>query len=173
MRIIPCDTAHLEPIRAILNDVIATSTALYDYQPRSSEMMADWFAAKTKARLPILGAVDDATGDLMGFATYGPFRPFPAYKYTVEHSLYVAEPYRRQGVARQLLQALIDHAQANDVHVLVGAIDGANTASIRLHEQFGFTRVAHMPQVGFKFNRWLDLVLYQRVLPTPAHPIDG
>ncbi len=172
MRIEPCQVGHLESIRAILNEVIATSTALYDYAPRSAEMVAAWFQAKQQAGHPVLGAMDD-DGTLMGFASYGPFRNFPAYKYTVEHSLYVAAPYRRRGVARALLTELIAHARQQDLHVLVGAIDSQNEASIRLHETFGFTRVAYMPQVGFKFGRWLDLVLYQLTLDTPTHPIDG
>jgi phosphinothricin acetyltransferase len=109
----------------------------------------------------------------MGFASYGAFRPWPAYKYSVEHSLYVAAPWRRQGVGAVLLQAVIERAISQDYHVLVGGIDATNSASIALHERFGFERAGTMRQVGFKFGRWLDLCFYQLTLPTPESPVDS
>ncbi|MEX0776425.1 MAG: N-acetyltransferase family protein [Phycisphaeraceae bacterium] len=172
MPIIDCNPTHTDAILAILNDAIVNTTALYDYRPRTREMMADWFAAKQRGHYPILGAVDD-TGQLMGFATYGPFRGFPAYKYTVEHSLYIAAPHRRNGLGRQLLIQLIARARQQDYHVLIGGIDSSNTASIGLHQSLGFQHVATIPQVGYKFSRWLDLCFYQLVLDTPALPCDG
>ena len=172
MRVIDCDTSHSEPILAILNDAIVNSTALYDYQPRTSEMMLAWFEAKQRGNYPVIGVVSES-GDLMGFASFGPFRPWPAYKYTVEHSLYVAAPWRRQGVGALLLRKTIERASAQDYHVLIGGIDSDNAGSITLHERFGFERVATMRQVGFKFGRWLDLCFYQLILPTPGTPVDG
>ena len=172
MHVIDCDTSHSESILAILNDAIVNSTALYDYQPRTSEMMLAWFEAKQRGNYPVLGVVSDSD-DLMGFASFGPFRPWPAYKYTVEHSLYVAAPWRRQGVGALLLRTAIERASAQDYHVLIGGIDADNAGSIALHERFGFECVATMRQVGFKFGRWLDLRFYQLILPTPATPVDG
>lgn len=172
MRLIDCGTEYSEAIRQIYNDTIATTTAVYDYKPRTPEMIADWFAAKQRGGFPVLGLISD-DDDLMGFASYGSFRAFPAYKYTVEHCLYIAEPYRGQGLGKRLLRHTVDRAIAENYHVLIGAIDSQNTASIKLHENFGFTCVATLPQVGFKFGRWLDLCFLQRVLETPAEPVDG
>ncbi len=172
LRLIDCAAdAHAEPILAILNEVIATSTALFDYEPRSLEQVRRWFADKV-ARFPVIGAVDEA-GALLGFASYGPFRGWPAYKYTVEHSVYVARPHRGRGVGKELLRAVIDRAQHAQYHVLVAGIDGDNAASIALHRKLGFAHAGTIRQAGFKFGRWLDLAFYQRVLPTPERPIDG
>ncbi len=171
-QVIDCDESRGPEILAILNDAIVNSTALYDYKPRTPEMMAGWFETKRRGNFPVLGATAD-DGSLMGFASYGMFRAFPGYKYTVEHSLYVSKSHRRLGLGKLLLKALIERARQQDYHVLVGGIDSTNAASIALHERLGFTRVATMPQVGFKFGRWLDLLFYQLILETPRTPEDG
>jgi phosphinothricin acetyltransferase len=172
MRIIDCDESRSAAILDIFNEAIVHSTALYDYQPRGPDSMVEWFAAKRLGGHPVIGATSE-DGRLMGFATYGSFRPRPAYKYTVEHSLYIAAPFRGRGLGKALLKELIQRAKRQDYHVMVGGIDSANAASIALHEKFGFQRVAMMPQVGFKFGRWLDLCFYQLILDTPARPVDG
>jgi phosphinothricin acetyltransferase len=173
MRLVQCQPQrHAEPILAIFNEAIANSTALYDYKPRTQEMMAAWFEAKSRGRFPIVG-LENESGELMGFATYGTFRAWPAYKYSVEHSVYVDARFRGQGLGRRLLQELITAAQAQQYHVLVGAIDASNQASIRLHQNLGFVYCGSIRQAGFKFGRWLDLVFYQRILATPSNPSDG
>ena len=164
---------HAEAILAIFNDAIVSSTALYDYQPRTMLTMVAWFDAKQKAGLPVMG-LEDESGQLLGFASWGSFRAYPAYKYTVEHSVYVRHDQRGGGLGKRLMQALIAEAKARgDVHALVGAIDAANSGSIALHQKLGFQSVGLMPQVGFKFGRWLDLALYQLNLQTPTNPVDG
>jgi phosphinothricin acetyltransferase len=173
MQIIACDyDRHAAPILAILNDTIATSTALFDYRPREPASMIDWFRAKEARRFPVLGAVA-ADGTLLGFATYGSFRAWPAYKYTVEHSVYVHKDHRRKGVARALLTKLIAVAEEQDYHVMVAGIEAANAPSIALHIELGFAYAGTLHHAGFKFGRWLDLVLYERMLRTPAIPVDG
>lgn len=173
MRVIDCNiSSHAESILTILNEAIVNSTALYDYVPRTMETMTTWFEAKRRGAFPVIGVMSDAD-ELMGFASYGTFRGWPAYKYTVEHSIYVAPPFRGQGLGKLLLEKTIERARAQDYHVLVGGIDSANAVSIALHERFGFARVATMPEVGFKFGRWLDLCFYQLVLDTPSKPADG
>jgi L-amino acid N-acyltransferase YncA len=173
MNIVSCDAArHSAPILAIFNDAIANSTALYDYQPRARESMAAWFDAKAKGRYPVIG-VENESGELMGFASYGPFRAWPAYKYTIEHSIYVDARYRGGGLGRVLLKEIIAAAQGQDYHVMVGGIDAANAVSIKLHESLGFSHCGTVKHAGFKFGRWLDLAFYQLILRTPAAPVDG
>ena len=173
MRIVQCEPQrHADAILAIFNDAIANSTALYDYRPRTMEMMQTWFETKSKGNYPVIGMEDDA-GTLRGFASYGTFRAWPAYKYSVEHSVYVDARLRGHGYGKRLLRELISAAQAQNYHTLVGGIDSANNVSIRLHESLGFVHCGTVRQAGFKFGRWLDLSFYQLILPTPLQPADG
>jgi L-amino acid N-acyltransferase YncA len=173
MRIVACRyDEHAEAILAILNDAIVTSTALFDYRPRELTSMVEWFRGKELRRFPVLGAVAE-DGSLQGFATYGSFRTWPAYKYTIEHSVYVHRDHRRRGVARALMQQLIATAEQQDYHVMVGGIDAANSASIALHVELGFALAGKIHHAGFKFGRWLDLAFYELRLRTPTQPVDG
>jgi L-amino acid N-acyltransferase len=164
--------AHVTAIRDIYNDAILNSTAVYDYKPRTTEDVTRWFGAKATAALPVLGATDEA-GNLCGFASYGPFRAWAAYKYTIEHSVYVHPDWRRQGVARQLLLALIAKASQAQYRTMVGGIDAENAASIQLHLQLGFVAAGTVKQAGYKFGRWLDLAFYQLMLPGPDLPTES
>jgi phosphinothricin acetyltransferase len=173
MTIIPCEfQRHAQPILAIFNDAIANSTALYDYKPRTMDMMAGWFEAKQKGGYPVIGVEGDA-GEFMGFASYGTFRAWPAYKYSVEHSVYVEARFRGRGLGKILLNEIIAVAQKQNYHNLVGVIDSSNLVSIRLHETVGFTCCGTIRQAGFKFGRWLDVLFYQLLMSTPARPADG
>lgn len=163
---------HGPAILGILNEAIVNSTALYDYTPRPPESMRAWFAAKQARRFPVIGAID-ADGTLLGFASYGTFRERPAYKYSIEHSVYVRRDARGRGVGRALMVRIIEAARAQGYHLLVGGIDASNEASIALHRQLGFVHAGTIQQAGFKFGRWLDLAFYQLVLDTPANPVDG
>jgi len=167
--VIRCGPAHLEAIRAIYNHEIAHTTALYEYEPRSADTIAAWFTAKETAGLPVLG-IEDRDGTLAGFATWGPFRPFPAYLHTVEHSVYVDHRRRRRGVGHALLAALVAEARVRGLHVMVGGIDAANAASIALHRRLGFVHAGTIREAGYKFGRWLDLDFWQLVLASAAPP---
>ena len=163
---------HAPAILDIFNEAILNSTALYDYRPRTPESMGSWFAAKVEGGFPVIG-LEDEGGALLAFGSYGTFRAWPAYKYTVEHSVYVHQDHRGRGLGREIMQALIAAARQRDVHAMVGGIDASNAGSIALHERMGFRHVGTLPQVGFKFGRWLDLAFYQLLLETPAQPVDG
>jgi phosphinothricin acetyltransferase len=171
-RLVACtQSAHAGAILDILNDAIVSSTALYDYRPRPPEAMAGWFKAKESGRFPVIGAL---VGDrLAGFASYGTFRAWPAYKYTVEHSVYVHRDHRGKGIGIALMRQLIDAARSQDYHVMVGGIDAMNAASVRLHEKLGFVLAGTIRHAGYKFGRWLDLAFYQLLLETPARPVEG
>jgi phosphinothricin acetyltransferase len=169
--VVPCRAEHLPAIRAIYNDAILTTTALWEYAPRSEETVRAWWEAKQAGGLPVLGVEDG--GDLIGFATWGPFRPFPAYKYSVEHSVYVAAGKRRRGVGRSLLEAIVAEGATRGIHLLVGGICSSNEPSIALHRDLGFGHSGTIHQAGFKFGRWLDLEFWTLRLAGPAAPRDG
>ncbi len=163
---------HAAAILEIFNEAILTSTAPYDYKPRAPESMESWFEAKAKGGYPVVG-VEDADGTLLAFGSYGAFRAWPAYKYTVEHSVYVHKDHRAKGLGRIVMQELIAAARAQGMHCMIGGIDATNAGSIALHERLGFRHGGTLPQVGFKFGRWLDLAFYQLTLETPSNPVDG
>jgi L-amino acid N-acyltransferase len=172
MEVIQCSAKlHAPAVLEILNEAIAHSTALYEYQPRTPQNIRAWFAEKQAARYPVIGM--EQAGVLLGFATYGSFRPRAAYKYTVEHSVYVHRDHRGRGIGMALMLELIAVARQQQYHMLVGGIDVSNDASARLHERLGFTHAGTIRQAAFKFGRWLDLGFYQLILETPANPVDG
>ena len=173
LRFVSCTyESHAREALDLLNEAIVNSTALYDYKPRLPESMVAWFRAKEAGRYPVIGAVAK-DGQLLGFATYGAFRAWPAYKYSVEHSVYVHKDHRGKGIGLALMKQLIDAATDQQYHVMVGGIDLANRGSIAFHEQLGFSHAGTIKHAGFKFGRWLDLAFYQLILETPDEPIDG
>lgn len=173
MRLVRCNLQeHGSDILRILNDAIVSSTALYDYEARPLSSMTEWFEAKRAGAFPVWGALGDDS-ELLGFASYGAFRVRPAYKYTVEHSVYVDSAARGRGVGTRLMRRLIDSAVEQEKHVLVGGIDAGNVGSLKFHEALGFEPAGVVKQAGFKFGRWLDLAFYQLILPTPRAPVDG
>ena len=170
--VIRCTAPHLPVIQEILNDAILNTTALYEYAPRSEEAMREWLAVRVRDGIPVIG-IEWEPGVLAGFATWGPFRPRAAYKYTAEHSVYVAERFRAAGIGRQLMEAIIAEAKQAELHMLIAGIDATNVASIALHRSLGFRCCGTVREAGFKFGRWLDLEFWQLILPTPEQPVDG
>lgn len=149
-------------ILAIYNDVMATSTAIYRDEPATLDAHVDWWRQRVALGYPVLVAVDH--DGVAGFASFGDFRPWPGYRFTVEHSVHVRSDCRGQGVGAQLMTPLIARAVALGKHVMIAGVDADNTASRRFHERLGFVPVAHFHEVGFKFGRWLDLMFLQRML---------
>jgi L-amino acid N-acyltransferase len=162
---------HGTGVLQIFNEAILNSTAVYDYRPRTAETIRDWFETKSRGGLPVIGLEDES--GLLGFATYGRFRDRPAYKYSVEHSVYIRDDRRRKGLGVVLLSRLIEVARKEDRHVMVGGIDVENAASIALHRKLGFSHAGTIRHAGYKFGRWLDLAFYQLTLDTPTAPVDG
>lgn len=154
--------ARLEDLPAILdiyNEVIMTSSAVYCDNPVSLDDRRQWFESRQTQGYPVLVAEDD--GEVIGFASFGDFRSYPGFRYTVEHSVHLAPQARGKGIGTELVKALLPLARQLGKHVMIAAVDGANQGSIRFHQRLGFVETARMPQVGKKFGRWLDMVLLQ------------
>jgi L-amino acid N-acyltransferase YncA len=147
-------------ILEIYNHAVLTTTAVWNETPRTTEEQRQWFDAKAASSHPVLVAERD--GRVVGFCSYGSFRPWYGYRFTVEGSIYVATEFHRQGIAKRLLAGLIERARAQGMHVIIAGIEAENIASIKLHEQAGYEVAARLHEVGFKFGRWLDLVLMER-----------
>lgn len=152
----------LDGLLAIYNDVIRTSTAIFREQPATLEDRRDWWRQRVEQGYPVLVAADES--GVLGFASFGDFRSWPGYRFTVEHTVHVRADARGRGIGRALMAPLIAHAAALGKHVMIAGVDADNQGSIAFHERLGFTRVAHFREVGYKFDRWLDLVFLQRML---------
>lgn len=172
MKIIKCTPEYASQILDIFNDAILNSTALYDYKPWTMDTMKVWFETKAQHNFPVIGIVDDE-GVLMGFGSYGQFRMRPAYKYTIENSLYVHRDHRGKGLGKILLNEIISHATSQNFHSIIAVIDASNEISLDLHRKAGFTQVGVFREVGYKFGRWLDAVFLQLNLDTPETPEEG
>jgi L-amino acid N-acyltransferase len=153
----------LAQILAIYNEVIRNSTAVFSSEEYTPARGETWLGAKRERGFPMLVA-RDASG-ITGFGTFGEFRTWPGYRYSVEHSVHVRADCRSRGVGRALVTALLGRATEMGMHVMIAGIDADNVVSIGLHATLGFTRVGHFHEVAFKFGRWLDLVFMQCILP--------
>jgi L-amino acid N-acyltransferase YncA len=152
----------LEGLVAIYNEVLATSTAIFSHVPATLEERIEWWRARASHGYPVLVA-RDARG-VLGYASFGDFRAWPGYRFTVEHSVHVRADGRGRGIGTVLVTELIGRAAALGKHVMIGGVDADNTASIRFHERLGFEQAGRLREVGYKFERWLDLVFLQRRL---------
>ena len=146
----------------IYNEIIANSTAIFQYEPQTIEMRKAWFAEKKEKKFPVFIAEENNT--IVGFSTFGQFRNWQAYQYSVENSVYVKADCRGRGIGKLLLQPLINAAKQMQLHTIIAGIVADNEASLILHKQFGFVEVAHFKEVGYKFNRWLDLKFLQLMI---------
>ena len=164
-----CGREQAPRILEIFNDAIINTTALYEYKPRTIESVYAWFDEREKSGIPVICALD-SDGILAAFGTYGEFRHHCAYKYSVEHSIFVHKDYRRNGLALSIMKMLIAHADKHGVRSMIAAIDSQNIASKQLHEKLDFKFCGCIKQVGYKFSRWLDLDFYQLILSGPQNP---
>jgi L-amino acid N-acyltransferase YncA len=166
----------LPAIRDIYNDAVLNTLAIWNERIVDLANRQAWFDARQAQGYPILVAVD-ADDQVLGYASFGDWRPFEGFRYSVEHSVYIRHDQRGQGLGPLLMQALIERARGCGKHVMVAAIESGNSASIRLHQRLGFSLNGQMPQVGIKFGRWLDLTFMQLLLnpgaPPPATPTPG
>lgn len=149
-------------ILGILNYEIMNSTAIYDYVPKTEGHLIHWLKEKRTSNIPVIVAT--LNNQVIGYGSYGAYRPRPAYQFTIEHSVYVHKEYQGQGVGKMILTHLIDLAIEGKYHVMMAVIDTLNTGSIAFHKAFGFEEVGQLREVGYKFDRWLNVTLMQLVL---------
>ena len=157
----PATEADLPAILAIYNDAVMKTTAIWNEAPSDLEGRRIWFERRQRLGFPVLVADE---GGVLGYGSFGEFRPFDGYRHTVEHSVYVLDEAQGKGLGRMLLGALIEEARRLGKRVMIGAIDASNYASLALHETMGFEEAGRLPGVGEKFGKRLDLVLVQLTL---------
>ncbi|WP_328703030.1 GNAT family N-acetyltransferase [Arenibaculum pallidiluteum] len=159
----PCLPGDVAAIQAIYAHHVLNGVASFETEAPSIEEMASRRDAVLARGMPYLVAERD--GATVGYAYAGPYRTRPAYRFTVENSVYVAPGFVGQGIGRVLLARLIAECEARGLRQMVAVIgDSANAASIGLHQALGFRQAGLLPAVGFKFGRWVDSVLMQRPL---------
>jgi len=145
-------------ILEIVNYEILNSTVLYDYEERTFEQQLKWFEKKQADKMPVI--VAENKNGVIGFGTYGIFRPWAAYQFSVEHSIYVNNNSRGNGIGKRLLSRLIELAKEQEYHIMIAGIDGSNEGN----KKFGFKEIGTFKEVGFKFDKWLDLRFLQLFL---------
>ena len=155
--------ADLAAITAIYDEAVRTGTATFELDPPDLAEMTRRFETLVAAGFPYLVALHD--GRLAGYAYAGPYRPRPAYRFTVENSIYLDPSFHRRGIGSLLLERLITECEARGYRQMIAVIgDSANAGSIAVHRNAGFQMIGTHPAVGFKFGRWLDTVMMQRAL---------
>lgn len=162
IKIRPYKIEDTQAILDIINHNILHSTALYDYTIRSFEQQKNILDEKINKNFPVI--VAELNGNVVGFGMYSEFRFREAYKFTVEHSVYVNEDFHCKGIGKILLQELIDLARKQKLHTMIAVIDAENQSSVEFHEKFGFKTVGIIKESGYKFDRWLHSVFMQLIL---------
>lgn len=150
----------LPAIVEIYNYEVVHTTASFDMQPKTVEERQEWFDRHNKNNHPLL--VAECDGEVVGYACLSPYRELEAYAATVELSIYVKHTHRRRGIATRLMEALLEMARRDvNTHTVVSVITHGNTASIALHERFGFSYGGTLHEVGRKFGEWLSIDNYE------------
>lgn len=162
MMIRPVEPADLPAILAFWNPIIRETTIIFSSEERTEQSLGAMIATRRAAGREMLLA--EAAGAVLGIATYDQFRGGLGYVHAMEHTVMLAPSARGRGVGRALMLAIEDHARVRGAHTMVAAVDAANAGGIGFHERIGYVRVGYLPESGRKFDRWLDLVLLQKIL---------
>ncbi len=162
MKILSASADDVDAIVAIWNPLIRGTTTTFNSIEKTPADITNMIADCRTSGQAFLVALQDDT--LLGFARYGAFRDGIGYAHTAEHTVISADQAQGKGVGRALMAALESHARANEIHSLIASVAAENTAAIAFHKALGFMQVAHIPEAGRKFNRWLDVVFLQKIL---------
>jgi len=165
MQIRDAAQTDFDQITAIYNEVLTNSTAIYNDRPATIEERISWWRSRIAQGYPVVVAVEDTY--IAGFATFGDFRSWPGYRFTVEGTVHIHAGSRGKGVGTDLLKAILPRARDLGKHIMIAGVDSENAASLRFLERFGFERVGHLREVGCKFDRFLDLVFLQYWITPP------
>ncbi len=155
--------ADIPAILEIYNDAVLNTTASADYEPRSLESRYEWFDEHERDGYPIFVATNDAA-EVIGWSSLSRYKERIGYQYSTENSIYVHPAWRGRGVGKLLMPPLIDAARAMGLHAILAGISGDNQASLKLHAQFGFEKVAHYKETIYKFGQWLDVIYMEKLL---------
>ena len=166
IRIRPAVREDCPAILAIYNDAVLNTTASYDYEPRTLRHRQSWFDDHQRNGYPVFVVLNDS-GTIVGWGALSRYHDRKGFRFTTENSIYVAADHRGRGIGKMLLEALIESGRERGFHAIIAAIDASNEASILLHRRVGFETVGHFKRVGYKFNRWLDVVYMELLLPEP------
>ncbi|WP_320815008.1 N-acetyltransferase family protein [Flavobacterium sp.] len=158
----PYKETDTQAILEVINFNILNSTALYDYTIRTLEQQTEMLKEKVDRNFPVIVAVLDEK--VVGFGYYSDFRFREAYKYTVEHSVYVNKDFQGMKIGHLLMEELIEMAKKQKLHTMIAVIDSENQSSVKFHEKYGFKTVGIIKESGYKFDRWLDSVFMQLIL---------
>jgi L-amino acid N-acyltransferase YncA len=168
----PATEADLPAITEIYEHAVRYGTATFELIPPDLAEMTRRYRALSDGGFPYLVAV--VAGDVIGYAYAGPYRPRPAYRFTVENSIYLDPSFHRRGIGLLLLERLIAECEARGFRQMIAVIgDSANAGSIGLHTRTGFKMIGTHPNVGLKFGRWLDTVMMQRDLGAGGSTVPG
>ncbi|CCD83965.1 phosphinothricin acetyltransferase (PPT N-acetyltransferase) [Bradyrhizobium sp. ORS 285] len=166
----PTQEADLPAITAIYGQAVREGTATFELDPPDLAEMTRRFRALTDGGFPYFAALLD--GEVVGYAYAGPYRPRPAYRFTVENSVYLAPASQRRGIGMRLMRALIEACEERGFRQMIAVIgDSGNAGSVGLHTACGFQMIGTHPSVGLKFGRWLDTVMMQRPLGSGSSDI--
>jgi phosphinothricin acetyltransferase len=152
----------LPSILKIVNYEIENTTSVYDYKTRTLQNQIAWFEKKKLKKMPVI--IAEKNGYVIGFGTFGIFRPWEGYQFSAEHSIYMNKNFRGKGTGKKIMNKLIQLAKEQNFHIMIAGIDANNTKSIKFHHNFGFKEVGRFDQIGFKFEKWLDLIFMQLFL---------
>jgi phosphinothricin acetyltransferase len=158
--------SDIAQVTEIYNSIVLTSTAIYNDQCSTAEERADWWARRVEQGFPVIVAVEGAS--VLGYGSFGEFRSWPGYRFTVEGTVHIREDVRGHGVGKLLLAELISRARGMGKHMVVAGVDSENEASLRFLERHGFIPVGQLREVGFKFGRYLHLNFLQYWLTEPG-----
>lgn len=163
------EPADIGGITEIYNHAVVNTTAIWNDATVNLQNRVAWLEDRKRLGYPVLVAVED-DGQVIGYASFGDWRAFDGYRYTVEHSVYVRADQRGRGIGEALMRALIERARGIGKHMLVAGIEAKNIASIKLHEKVGFQDTGTLKEVGAKFGEWLDLTFMQLTLDNREMP---
>ena len=158
----PATEADVPAILGIYNEAVLHTTATFDIEPQTLDERLQWFR---ETKPPHCVIVAEEVGEVVGWGCLRGYRPKVAYRFTAENSVYVHEDYRGRGIGALLLAELIERAKAGGFHTVMAGVTEGNPVSEALHRRFGFAEAGRDREVGYKFERWLDVVWMQLMLP--------